>query len=339
MLPRVRRRGGRKRHRRRRKGERGESEGSESVGEFGTGPSLSPRIRRSRKRNARVDHSQYHPERRRRDSAAGLRRLPGAAGGDPDGRRARRSRPATATSTPRPPTATRRASARPSPPRGCRARSCSSPPSCGTHEQGHDSTLAAFDASLDRLGLDYVDLYLIHWPAPPRACFLDTWRAFEQIHGEGRRARSASPTSARASPAAERETATRAGGQPDRAAPASSRPTCAPGTPSTASSPRPGARSPRARLLDDETIGEIAARHGKTPAQVILRWHLQLGNIVIPKSVTPERIRENIDVFDFELSDEEMAAIGGSGQRPAAASVQRIAGGSGRSTKWGSSRL
>ena len=64
-------------------------------------------------------------------------------------------------------------------------------------------------------------------------------------------------------------------------------------------------------LLSDETIGEIADRHGKTPAQAILRWHIQLGNVVIPKSVTPERIRENLDLFDFELSDEEMAAIAG----------------------------
>ena len=62
-------------------------------------------------------------------------------------------------------------------------------------------------------------------------------------------------------------------------------------------------------MLDDPAITEIAAEHGKTPAQVVLRWHLQLGNVVIPKSVTPERIAENFDVFDFELTDDEMAAI------------------------------
>jgi 2,5-diketo-D-gluconate reductase A len=62
-------------------------------------------------------------------------------------------------------------------------------------------------------------------------------------------------------------------------------------------------------LLEDETIGAIAQAHGKTPAQVILRWHIELGNVVIPKSVTPERIRSNIDVFDFALSDDEMAQI------------------------------
>src|SRR5262249_52942213 len=64
-------------------------------------------------------------------------------------------------------------------------------------------------------------------------------------------------------------------------------------------------------LLDDETIVGIAERHGKTPAQAILRWHLQLGNVVIPKSVTPERIRENLGLFDFELSGEEMTAVEG----------------------------
>ena len=62
-------------------------------------------------------------------------------------------------------------------------------------------------------------------------------------------------------------------------------------------------------MLEDETIATVAAHHEKTPAQTILRWHLQLGNVVIPKSVTPERIRENIDLFDFELSEDDMAAI------------------------------
>ena len=84
----------------------------------------------------------------------------------------------------------------------------------------------------------------------------------------------------------------RPGGQPGRAAPATcSRPSCAPSTPSTASPPRRGARWPRARLLRGPAIAAIAERHGKTPAQVVLRWHLQLGNVVIPKSVTPARIR------------------------------------------------
>ena len=67
----------------------------------------------------------------------------------------------------------------------------------------------------------------------------------------------------------------------------------------------------RGRLVDDEVLAGVAAKHGKSPAQVVIRWHLQLGNVVIPKSVTPARIRENIDVFDFELDADDLAAIAG----------------------------
>jgi 2,5-diketo-D-gluconate reductase A len=205
-------------------------------------------------------------------------------------------------------------------------------------QQGHDSTLAAFEASLDRLGLDHVDLYLIHCPVPTEGLFLDTWRAFEQIHGE-EAARTIGVSNFRIEdlelPEREMETL--------------------PTVNQVELHPRlqqadlrawhaehgivTEARSPLAQgeLLADGTIGEIATRHGKSPAQAILRWHVQLGNIAISKSGTAER--ENIEIFDFELSDEEMAAIGGSSQRPAATSVQRIAGGSGRSTQCGSSSL
>ncbi len=207
-------------------------------------------------------------------------------------------------------------------------------------QQGHSPTLAAFEASLDRLGLDHVDLYLIHCPVPTEGLLLDTWRAFEQIHGE-EAARTIGVSNLRIEDLQllERETETRPTvnqielhprlQQADLRAWHAERGIVT------------EARSPLAQgeLLGDKTIGEIAARHGKSPAQTILRWHVQLGNIAIPKSVTPERIRENIAIFDFELSDEEVAAIGGSSQRPAATSVQRIAGGSGRSTKSGSSRL
>jgi 2,5-diketo-D-gluconate reductase A len=175
-------------------------------------------------------------------------------------------------------------------------------------EQGFDATLAAFEASLDRLGFEHVDLYLIHWPVPSEDRFLDTWRAFERIHEEGR-ARTIGVSNFRLEDLERLEAETEA------------RPTVN----QIELHPRlqqAGLRdwhadhgivteawSPLAQgeLLDDETIAAIAGRHGKTPAQAILRWHLQLGNVVFPKSVTPARIRENIELFDFELSAAEMA--------------------------------
>jgi 2,5-diketo-D-gluconate reductase A len=175
-------------------------------------------------------------------------------------------------------------------------------------EQGHDSTLVAFEASLERLGLDHVDLYLIHWPVPGRDRFVDTWRAFERIYEE-ESARTIGVSNFRIEDLERLE------------AEADTRPTVNqvelhPGLQQDALRTfhdehriATEAWSPLAQgaLLGDETIAAIAERHDKTPAQTILRWHLQLGNVVIPKSVTPERIRENIEVFDFELGDEDMA--------------------------------
>jgi 2,5-diketo-D-gluconate reductase A len=175
-------------------------------------------------------------------------------------------------------------------------------------EQGFETTLAAFDASLGRLGFEYVDLYLIHWPVPSEGRFVDTWRAFERIHGEGR-ARTIGVSNFRV------EDLERLEGETE------TRPTVN----QIELHPRlqqaelrawhadygilTEAWSPLAQgeLLEDETIVAIAERHDKTPAQAILRWHLQLGNVVFPKSVTPARIRENIEIFDFELLDAEMA--------------------------------
>jgi 2,5-diketo-D-gluconate reductase A len=177
-------------------------------------------------------------------------------------------------------------------------------------QQGYDSTLAAFEASLGRLGFDYVDLYLIHWPVPTEDRFVDTWRAFERIHEEGR-ARTIGVSNFRV-PDLERleaETGTRPTINQIELHPrfqqAELRAWHAEHGIATE------AWSPLAQgdLLDEEAIVRIAEHHGKTPAQTILRWHLQLGNVVIPKSVTPERIRENIEIFDFELSDDEMDAI------------------------------
>jgi 2,5-diketo-D-gluconate reductase A len=177
-------------------------------------------------------------------------------------------------------------------------------------EQGYDSTLRAFEKSIERLGTGHVDLYLIHWPLPSRDLFLDTWRAFERIKEEGG-ARSIGVSNFRVEDlerlegeAEQRPTVNQIELHP-RLQQAELRAWRADHDVVTE------AWSPLAQgeLLEDETIATIAAHYERTPAQVILRWHLQLGNVVIPKSATPERIRENFELFDFALSEDDMAAI------------------------------
>jgi 2,5-diketo-D-gluconate reductase A len=177
-------------------------------------------------------------------------------------------------------------------------------------QQGYDSTLAAFEKSLERLGTGHVDLYLIHWPRPDRDLFLDTWRAFERIHEEGG-ARSIGVSNFRVEDlerleqeAERRPTVNQIELHP-RFQQAELRAWDAEHEIVTE------AWSPLAQgdLLEDGTIETVAAHHDRTPAQVILRWHLQVGNVVIPKSATPERIRENFEIFDFELSEDDMAAL------------------------------
>jgi 2,5-diketo-D-gluconate reductase A len=177
-------------------------------------------------------------------------------------------------------------------------------------EQGYDSTLAAFEKSIERLGTGHVDLYLIHWPLPARDLFLDTWRAFERIQEEGG-ARSIGVSNFRVEDlerleqeAERRPTVNQIELHP-RLQQAELRAWHADHDVATE------AWSPLAQgeLLEDGTIETVAAHHDRTAAQVILRWHLQLGNVVIPKSSSPERIRENFEVFDFELSEDDMAAL------------------------------
>ncbi|MGW6243718.1 aldo/keto reductase [Streptomyces roseolus] len=179
-------------------------------------------------------------------------------------------------------------------------------------DQGYDTTLRAFDTSLERLGLDYVDLYLIHWPAPARDLYRDSWRALERLAEEGRiRAAGVSnfqPGHLRR--LLDGATLTPVVNQIElHPALQQSELRAFHGEHGIATE----AWSPLAQgaVLDDPVIAAIAAAHGKSPAQVVIRWHLQLGNVVIPKSVTPARIRANIDVLDFVLTDEEMAAIAG----------------------------
>jgi diketogulonate reductase-like aldo/keto reductase len=177
-------------------------------------------------------------------------------------------------------------------------------------DQGYDSTLKAFDASLHRLGLDYVDLYLIHWQSLKRDKYVDTWKAFEQLYAD-KRVRAIGVSNFHV-PALQRlfeETDLR---------PAVNQIELHPALPqdelrafNAENDIVTEAWSPLAQggLLSEPTLKRLAEKHAKSPAQVVIRWHLQLGNVVIPKSKTPARIAENIDVFDFTLDNEDMAAI------------------------------
>jgi 2,5-diketo-D-gluconate reductase A len=177
-------------------------------------------------------------------------------------------------------------------------------------QQGFDSTLKAFDTSLGRLGFDFVDLYLIHWPVPTEDRFVDTWRAFERIHEEGR-ARTIGVSNFRIEDLRrlEEETDTRPTINQIELHPRFQQGKLRAWHAEHSIATEAWSPLAQGDALSDETIATVAAQHGKTPAQAILRWHIQLGNVVIPKSVTPERIHENIEVFDFELSEEEVDAI------------------------------
>jgi diketogulonate reductase-like aldo/keto reductase len=178
-------------------------------------------------------------------------------------------------------------------------------------DQGYHSTLRAFDASLERLGLEFVDLYLIHWPMPAQATFVETYKALEKLYADGR-ARAIGVSNFHPEHLEELISAT-------SVIPAVNQIELHPHLQQHAARAyhtRQGiateAWSPLGQgkgLLEVPALVAISRKHGRTPAQIVLRWHLQLGNLVIPKSVTPSRIKENIEVFDFSLDVEDMAAI------------------------------
>jgi 2,5-diketo-D-gluconate reductase A len=176
--------------------------------------------------------------------------------------------------------------------------------------QGYDRALKAFDDSVARLGLDYVDLYLIHWPVPRQGRYRESWKALVELQQSGR-ARSIGVSNFNAALIDELVGET-------GVAPAVNQIELHPGFQQADLRAAHAARgvvteswSPlgRGAMLTDPVIASIARKHRRTPAQVILRWHLDLGLVVIPKSVRPERIRENIDVFGFGLDPDDLADI------------------------------
>jgi diketogulonate reductase-like aldo/keto reductase len=179
-------------------------------------------------------------------------------------------------------------------------------------DQGYDATLRAFESSLKLLGLDDVDLYLIHWPLPARGLYVETYRALERLYRDGRvRAIGVSNFQQEHLERLLAETGV---------VPALNQIEVHPylqqhdlrsfnaehGIATQAWSPLG-----RGNVLGDPVIEGIAADLGRTPAQVILRWHVEEGNLVIPKASSPERIRENLDVFGFSLSPAQRAALAG----------------------------
>ena len=175
-----------------------------------------------------------------------------------------------------------------------------------------DEARRAFDGTLEALGFDHVDLFLIHWPLPTlyEGDFVSTWKVLEEFKADGR-ARSIGVSNF----------------QPDHLERLAAETDTVPAVNQVELHPYFQNREVRSydeehgiateawapiaqgEVLDDEAVGEIAESVGRTPAQVVLRWQIQRGNVVFPKSVTPERIRENFEIFDFELEDSDLERI------------------------------
>jgi diketogulonate reductase-like aldo/keto reductase len=179
-------------------------------------------------------------------------------------------------------------------------------------KHGRDVALRLFERSLERLGCDYVDLYLIHYPFPEQDRYVETWKALTELKADGR-ARSIGVSNFRID-------------QLERIIDACG---VVPAINQIGLHPRlqradlrrfhsqrgivTEAYSPlgKGQTIREPAIRELALRHNRTPAQIVLRWHLQLGNVAVPRSVTPEHLEENFRIFDFELNEEEMRSLDG----------------------------
>jgi 2,5-diketo-D-gluconate reductase A len=177
--------------------------------------------------------------------------------------------------------------------------------------QGNDRAIEGLDGSLRRLGLDYVDLLLIHWPLPQRDEYVSTWKTFEKLAAAGK-ARSIGVSNFKVAHIDRllAEATIRPAVNQIQLNPRITRPELraydsAQGIVTVAWGPL----GPGTDLLDDPAVAALAAKYGKTPAQVVLRWHIELGSVAIPKSANPARIAQNIDIFDFALTSDEIASI------------------------------
>lgn len=182
---------------------------------------------------------------------------------------------------------------------------------CNNSNHGRVEAQAALDESLGKLGLDHVDLYLIHWPLPGKDRFVETWKGFEEAKADGKvRSIGVSNFQEHHLQRLLDETGTTPSVNQIELHPHMQQMAVRSvdrrlGIATEAWSPIGQGQG----LLDAPELEGIATKHGKSPAQVVLRWHIQLGNIIFPKSVTPARIEENFALFDFELSDEEVSSI------------------------------
>lgn len=180
----------------------------------------------------------------------------------------------------------------------------------GTY-QGRDRAVEGLEGSLQRLGLDYVDLLLIHWPLPQRNEFISTWETFERLQAEGK-VRSIGVSNFKPSHVERllEETSVVPAVNQIQISPSITRIDERAfngnhGIATESYSPLGAGRD----LLNAPVLAAIAKKHGKTPGQIVLRWHVQEGLVAIPKSANPQRMKENLDVFDFALDDDDLSAI------------------------------
>ena len=195
--------------------------------------------------------------------------------------------------------------------------------------QGNDRAIEGLDGALERLGLDYVDLLLIHWPLPQRDEYVSTWKTFERLQAEGK-ARSIGVSNFKQAHLERLMAET-------GVVPAVNQIQLSPAITRTAErefhekhgivtesySPLGGSG---ASLLDAPILSQLAEKHGKTPGQLVLRWHIQHGLVTIPKTANPERLRENLDVFDFALDPQDLAELAILDEGPGAGNDSDVTG-------------